>query len=90
MKKDSKCEKIRFLESPLDQQGKLYVDGNMHSTGLFDLDSGLYVSDIRYSLDIPIGTEIFLIADAGPRIEISRIEKCPSGDAHHHFTVAFS
>lgn len=87
MHNDSKCDKMKAIEFPLDRQGTLYVDGVMHSEGIFDLNSGLYVSDIRYSLDIPSGTEIILMADDGQRIEIASIAICPTGEAHHHFSI---
>lgn len=78
---------MKALTFPLDRQGTLYVDGNMHSTGLFDLNSGLYVSSIQYSLDIPTGDVTVLLADDGERIEIERIDRCASGAAHHHFVA---
>jgi hypothetical protein len=78
---------MKALGFPLDRQGTLYVDGNIHSTGLFDLKSGLYVSSIEYSLDIPNGNAIVLIADDGEHIEIERIDRCPSSESHHHFVT---
>lgn len=78
---------MKALTFPLDRQGTLYVDGNIHSTGLFDLNSGLYVSSIQYSLDIPAGDAIVLLADDGEQIEIERVDRCPSGEAHHHFVT---
>jgi hypothetical protein len=87
MHKDSKCPAMKALTFPLDRQGTLYVDGEMHSTGLFDLKSGLYVSSIEYGVDIPPGNAIVLLADEGEHIDIEHIERCPTGEAHHHFTT---
>lgn len=78
---------MKAVTFPLDRQGTLYVDGSIHSTGLFDRASGLYVSSIQYSPDIPAGNAIVLLADDGGRIEIERIDECPSGEGHHHFVA---
>lgn len=78
---------MNALKYPLDRQGTLYIDGEIHSSGLFDLSSGLYVSSAKYRLDIPVGNAIVLITDDGERIDIDRINRCPSGEAHHHFVV---
>lgn len=78
---------MKALTFPLDRQGTLYVDGSKHSTGLFDLNSGVYVSSLQYSLDIPNGSAIVLLADDGERVEIDRISGCPSGEQHHHFVA---
>ncbi|MGO9201304.1 MAG: hypothetical protein ACLQM8_12320 [Limisphaerales bacterium] len=87
MNENSKCPTMKALTFPLDRQGTLYVDGDIHSTGLFDLKSGLYVSNLQYPLDIPTGDAIVLLADDGERIEIERINRCPSGEPHHHFVA---
>jgi hypothetical protein len=87
MNTNSKCPAMKALTFPLDRQGTLYFDGNIHSTGLFDLNSGLYVSSLQYSLVIPTGDAIVLLADDGERIEIERINRCPAGEAHHHFVA---
>jgi len=87
MKTDSKCDKMNVLKYPLDRQGTLYIDGEIHSTGLFDLISGLFVPSSKYRFDIPVGNAIVLIADDGERIDIDRILICPSGEAHYHFGV---
>jgi len=83
----SNCPEMKALAFPLDRQGTLYVDGNIHSTGLFDLNSGLYVSSLQFSLAIPTGDSIVLLADDGERIEIERINRCPCGEPHHHFVA---
>ena len=59
----------------------------MHSTGIFDTKSGLYVSSMEYDMVIPEGNEIVLLADDGEQIEIESIIECPEDEAHHHFTV---
>ncbi len=78
---------MKALKSPLDRQGTLYVDDNKHSTGLFDLNPGTYVTGLQYSPNIPASDKIVLLADNGERIVIKHIYRCPSGKAHHHFSV---
>jgi len=87
--KKPKCQAMQALTFPLDRQGTLYVDGVMHSQGLFhtNLHSGLYVQSIEHSPNIPKGTAIVLLADDGERFEIERIYPCPDGEAHHHFEI---
>jgi hypothetical protein len=85
----SQCPEINALTHPLDRQGTLYVDGVKHSTGLFytNSNSGLYVSSLQYSLNIPQSSCIVLNSDEGQNIEIDQIYPCPSGGAHHHFKI---
>jgi hypothetical protein len=78
---------MKSLTFQLDREGTLSVDGNVHSTGLFDLKSGLYVPNPQDRDDIPIGDTIVLLPDEGGLIEIERIFRCPFGEAHHHFVV---
>ena len=78
---------MKALTFRLDRQGTLYADGKIHSTGLFDLHSGLYVESLECAADAPTGDAIVLLADDGERFEIGRISTCPSGEAHYHFVV---
>jgi len=77
------------IEFPLDRQGTLYVDGVIHSTGLFhaDSNSGLYVSSLEHSLDVPSTGLVVLIPDDGENIDVERIYRGPAGEAHHHFVI---
>ncbi len=78
---------MKALTFPLDRQGTLYVDGSMHSTGLFDVKSGLYVWSLEYAAGVPAGYVIVLLADDGEHIDVDRVTACPCGEAHFHFVV---
>ena len=59
----------------------------MHSTGLYDLENGIYVSHATYGLEVPASTRVTLELESGESIDLASIKLCPMELPHHHFTL---
>jgi hypothetical protein len=92
-------EMIELIESEmgLDQDGTLYVNGDLYSEGSLYMNSktgkGLFEVHKKKGSDLPElpelpgpGKIVVLIPVYGEdKIDIEEIRKCPWGESHYHF-----